>query len=98
MRPSSHRYRQDGLNIARTDNDAHISIISYWKKADASDQSGANPYEWDINDQTQAEGGITAYSGVDSTDPINSVASSTGSLFYCDRTISPQPVLPMKRS
>jgi hypothetical protein len=63
--------------IARTDNDAHIAIISYWKKADASDQAGTT-YEWDINDQTQAEGGITAYSGVDSTNPIDSVASSTG--------------------
>ena len=63
--------------IARTDNDANVSIVSYWKKADASDQSGTT-YEWDINNQTQAEGGITAYSGVDSAAPIDTVASSTG--------------------
>jgi hypothetical protein len=35
-------------------------------------------HEWDINNQTQAEGGITAYSGVNLNNPIDSVASSTG--------------------
>jgi hypothetical protein len=61
--------------ISETDNDANVSIISYWKHADSSDINAS--YEWDIDKQTQAEGGITAYSGVDTNNPIDVIATST---------------------
>jgi hypothetical protein len=67
----------DWHEFARTDNDTSVRLISYWKVADASDINAS--YDWDINKQTQAEGGITAYSGVDTANPIDAVATTTGS-------------------
>lgn len=62
--------------ISRTDNDVNVSLISYWKAATAAD-IGAS-YTWTIDSQTQAKGGITAYSGVSTSNPIDSFATSTG--------------------
>ena len=61
--------------IARTDNDTNESLVSYWKVAGGSEPSN---YTWSINNQTQAEGGITPYSGVDTSNPIDAVAGNTG--------------------
>jgi Concanavalin A-like lectin/glucanases superfamily len=54
--------------IARTDNDAALRLVSYWKIDSASEPSS---YQWVIDGQTTAKGGITAYSGVDSSNPID---------------------------
>jgi hypothetical protein len=64
--------------IARADNDTNVSLISYWKVASASDASGGVSYTWTIQDQTRAEGGITGYSGVDTSNPIDTSSTSTG--------------------
>jgi hypothetical protein len=64
--------------IARTDNDTNISLISYWKIASASDAAGGASYTWTIQDQTRAEGGITGYSGVDTSSPIDVASTNTG--------------------
>ena len=61
--------------IARTDNDINVSLLSYWKVAGASEPS---TYTWTIDEQTKAVGGITPYSGVDATNPIDAVAGNTG--------------------
>ena len=44
---------------------------------DGRSQEPSN-YSWLIDEQTRAVGGITPYSGVDSTSPIDAVASDTG--------------------
>ncbi len=62
--------------ISRTDNDSNVTMIAYWKLATASDVGAS--YVWTINGQTQAEGGITAYSGVNTLNPIDLTATSTG--------------------
>lgn len=61
--------------IGRTDNDTDISIASYYKAAGASEPSS---YTWSISPQTHAAGGITRYTGVDTSNPIDTFASSTG--------------------
>src|SRR5215470_15599948 len=52
--------------IARTDNDANISLVTYWKLAGGSEPS---TYDWAVDGQTTEEGGITVYSGVDTSSP-----------------------------
>jgi hypothetical protein len=61
--------------ILRTDNDTNISIVSYYKIAGASEPAN---YTWNISPQTRAEGGITRYSGVDTSNPIDSAAGNFG--------------------
>jgi len=61
--------------IARTDNDAALSVVTYWKKDSGSEPSS---YEWIVDGQTTAEGGITAYSGVSGTVPVDASAGNTG--------------------
>jgi hypothetical protein len=61
--------------ILRTDNDTDISMISYWKIASASEPTN---YTWTINSQTRAEGGITQYSGINPTNPIEISAGNFG--------------------
>ena len=61
--------------ILRTDNDTSISIVSFWKVAGASEPSN---YTWSLSPQTRAEGGITRYSGVDSSNPIDASAGNFG--------------------
>lgn len=61
--------------IARTDNDVNVSLVSYWKVVTANE---ANTYTWSIDGQTTAEGGITVYSGVDTENPIDAVSSNIG--------------------
>jgi hypothetical protein len=61
--------------IARADNDTNVSLISYWKVASASEPAS---YAWTIQDQTRAEGGITGYSGVDTSNPIDTSSTNTG--------------------
>jgi hypothetical protein len=61
--------------VLRTDNDTNVSMISYSKIAGASEPSS---YTWTIDTQTRAEGGITQYSGVDPTNPIDASAGNTG--------------------
>src|SRR5262249_26338176 len=61
--------------IARADNDTNVSLISYWKMASPSEPTS---YTWTIQDQTRAEGGITAYSGVDPSSPIDVSSTNTG--------------------
>jgi hypothetical protein len=62
--------------IARTDNDTNVTLISYYKIASASEPSS---YTWTIQDQTRAEGGITDYGGVDTTgSPIVAFSGNTG--------------------
>ena len=54
--------------IKRTDNDANLALISYYKIAGASE---AVSDQWVVEGQTTAEGGITKYSGVEITNPID---------------------------
>lgn len=61
--------------IARTDNDTNVTLISYYKVAGTSEPSN---YTWTIQDQTRAEGGITDYSGVDASNPIDTFAGNIG--------------------
>jgi hypothetical protein len=61
--------------ILRTDNDTNVSLVSYWRIAGASEPSS---YTWSIDHQTTAEGGITPYSGIDATDPIDTSAGNIG--------------------
>ena len=61
--------------ITRTDNDVNIALISYWKVASSSEPSD---YTWSVDGQTTAEGGIIAYRGVDTTNPVDSMAGNTG--------------------
>ncbi len=61
--------------ISRADNDLNVSIVSYWKVADASEPAS---YTWIISPQTRATGGITRFGGVDSITPIDTVATSSG--------------------
>src|SRR3989344_715183 len=61
--------------ILRTGNANRVSIISYWKIAGASEPSN---YTWSFDLKTTAVGGITRYSCVDATNPIDSAAGSSG--------------------
>ncbi len=61
--------------ILRTDNDSNVSVISYWKIADASEPAS---YTWLISPQNTAVGGITSYSGVDITNPIDDAGGAVG--------------------
>ena len=61
--------------IARTDNDVNVALISYWKIAGSQEPTS---YTWLISNQTRAVGGITRYSSVDPTNPIDTIVSNTG--------------------
>jgi hypothetical protein len=61
--------------IQRTDNDTNTAMASYYKVAGASEPSD---YTWNIDSQTRAEGGITRYSGVSATNPIDTSAGNFG--------------------
>lgn len=61
--------------IARTDNDVNVTLVTYWKAASASEPSS---YSWVLNTQTRAVGGITRYSGVSTTNPIDASSGNTG--------------------
>ncbi len=61
--------------IVRSDNDANVSVASYYKVVTSSEPS---TYTWIITPQNRAAGGITRYSGVDVTNPIDAFATSTG--------------------
>ena len=61
--------------IARVDNDVNVALISYWKTASASDPAS---YTWTVDQQTRAVGGITPYSGVDTTNPIDTSITNYG--------------------
>ncbi len=61
--------------ILRTDNDTDVSVISYYKFASASEPAS---YVWSVDHQTNAEGGITAYSGVDRVNPIDVTSGNSG--------------------
>jgi hypothetical protein len=62
--------------IARTDNDTNVTLVSYYKVATGSSEP-AN-YTWTIQDSTRAEGGITDYGSVDTSNPIGIVAANVG--------------------
>jgi hypothetical protein len=59
--------------IQRTDNGIDTGVASYWKAAGGSEPS---TYTWTIEKQTRAIGGITRYSGVDTTNPIEATSSA----------------------
>lgn len=61
--------------ILRTDNDVNVALISYWKAVGPSEPG---TYTWTIDEQTKAVGGITPYSGVSISNPIDAVAGNTG--------------------
>jgi hypothetical protein len=61
--------------IQRTNNSNTVAIASFWKKVEASEPP---TYTWTISPQTKAAGGITAFSGVDTMNPIDSAADATG--------------------
>ena len=61
--------------LARTDNDVNVTLISYWKFDNGQEP---NSYIWTVDKQTRAVGGITRYSGVDPTNPIDTIASNSG--------------------
>ncbi len=61
--------------VLRTDNETNIGIVSYWKFASASEPSN---YTWVLSPQTRAQGTITRYSGVDTSNPIDAAAGNIG--------------------
>jgi hypothetical protein len=61
--------------VLRTDYDSNIGIDTYEKIASASEPAN---YTWVLSPQTRAQGGITRYSGVDASDPIDTAAGNTG--------------------
>jgi hypothetical protein len=61
--------------IGSTTNDASVTLLSYWKIAGGSEPGS---YQWVINGQTTAEGGITRYTGTDTSYPIDAAAGNTG--------------------
>ena len=61
--------------IGSTTNDGSLLLLSYWKIAGGSEPSS---YEWQINGQTTAEGGITRYTGTHTSDPIDAASGNTG--------------------
>jgi hypothetical protein len=61
--------------ITRTDNDVNVTLVTYWKVASASEPSN---YSWVLNTQTRAVGGITRYSGVATTNPIDVSSGNIG--------------------
>lgn len=77
----------------RTNNSSNITSQIFWKVASSSEPAS---YEWrlresvgdcsnDDDDDVEASvlGGIVAYSGVDTTDPIVASAGGSGSQGYC---------------
>ena len=58
-------YPSGWTEVKRTDNDTNVTLITYSKIASGSEPTD---YTWNIHGQTQAAGGITPYSGVDSID------------------------------
>jgi hypothetical protein len=61
--------------IARTDNDASLALVTYWKIDSGSEPSS---YQWIVDGQTTAKGGITVYSGVNGATPVDASAGNTG--------------------
>jgi hypothetical protein len=61
--------------ILRTDNDTNISIVSYYKITTASEPSN---YTWSIDHQTTAKGEISQYSGINSSNPIDTSSGNSG--------------------
>lgn len=61
--------------IARADNDTNVSIASFYKIVGTSDSVNST---WNISPQTHAVGGITNYRGINTTNPIDSVGTSSG--------------------
>lgn len=61
--------------IRRSDNDSDITLLTYYKIVDPAEPAS---YTWSIDGQTQAEGSIAAYSGVDTVHPIDVVSDSVG--------------------
>jgi hypothetical protein len=61
--------------ILRTDNATHVSILTYWKVVGASEPSS---YTWTLTPTTNAIGGITAYTGVDTSNPVDVSSGNTG--------------------
>ncbi|MBI5469876.1 hypothetical protein HY968_00945 [Candidatus Kaiserbacteria bacterium] len=61
--------------ILRTNNSNNVALLSYWKVVGASEPSS---YQWQITPSTNAVGGITPYSGVDTSNPIDVSDGSTG--------------------
>lgn len=61
--------------IARTDNDTNVGIESYQKIAGTLEPTS---YTWTITPQSRAVGGITRYSGVSVSNPIDASAGNIG--------------------
>jgi hypothetical protein len=61
--------------ILSTDNDTNVSTISYYKIASASEPSS---YTWTVDHHTTAEGEISQYSGIDTSNPIDSATGNIG--------------------
>ncbi|MDE3111880.1 MAG: glycosyltransferase [Chloroflexota bacterium] len=68
---------------ALTDNGTSISLGIYWKVASPGDAGGGGSYTWKTNQNRYWSGAIRAYSGVDTTTPVDveniASASSTNS-------------------
>ena len=65
----------DWTLIARTDNATNVAVASYYKVVGSSEP---NSYEWTISPQARATGGITRYSGISGSSPIDTFAGATG--------------------
>ncbi|MEK7765146.1 MAG: hypothetical protein AAB368_02810, partial [bacterium] len=59
--------------IGRTDNGTDISLLVYWRTANAEPPS----YLWTFGAAVRANGGIVAYTGVDPVNPIDDQAAVT---------------------
>jgi hypothetical protein len=61
--------------IARTNNGSNVALVSYYKVAGASEPSA---YIWNVASQTRGVGGITRYTGVDISNPVDQVSAASG--------------------
>jgi len=61
--------------IARTDNDVSVTLITYWKVAASGDPS---TFRWTVDGQTTAEGSIIPLSGVNTTTPVDASSGNSG--------------------
>lgn len=62
--------------LQRADHDTNISLITYYKFASGSEPTS---YTWSIMAQTNAQGSMTAYGGVNKSHPFDDATTAVGS-------------------
>jgi hypothetical protein len=63
------------IQIPGTENNVSVRLISYWKIAGSSEPGS---YVWTIHGKTSAQGAILPFTGMDTTNPIDTAAGNRG--------------------